>query len=320
MIGCKVDMHLHVACSSMVFHPVETLVLHMFKCCTVLGRSLLTELGFQAETYIHNYCLLHACSKDFDAALIVLKEPIRMPPITLAATDSCFNVTKDDCELQHFGWKMGYEAPGFQAASTTGISQDSCTEIFERLQIHTLTRNMLCAGKLISSTYICHSDPGAPLVLDGEQVGIASWSIGCADDAKPGVYTSIPKLLSWITREVDSVHEVSTMHAFKVYSYVVPGKGSCCVCLLHGIKHLSPASYQISTVHLPTTVLILQGPNCSCSADGFSGGIETGRSGCKQHLLENGDNGFFCMVDGGSECTLATSSLEYEGAAWRVCE
>lgn len=64
----------------------------------------------------------------------------------------------------------------------------------------------------------------------------------------------------------------------------------------------------------------MQGDACACSGDGFSGGINTRRIGCAQHLKQHGDQGYFCMVQGGLGCSLSTESQEYEGAAWRLCE
>lgn len=59
---------------------------------------------------------------------------------------------------------------------------------------------------------------------------------------------------------------------------------------------------------------------CECSYDGISGGVDTGRKGCKQHLFDMGDNGRFCMVKGGVACTSASASSTFSGAAWKLCE
>lgn len=44
----------------------------------------------------------------------------------------------------------------------------------------------------------CYSDIGAPLVEQKTQIGIASWSIGCADSRYSGVYTEVAEYREWI--------------------------------------------------------------------------------------------------------------------------
>jgi hypothetical protein len=62
-----------------------------------------------------------------------------------------------------------------------------------------------------------------------------------------------------------------------------------------------------------------QGAGCTCSSDGVSGGVQTGRIGCAQHLLSSGDSGYFCMVVDPSSCSAAATSEAYPGAAWVDC-
>jgi hypothetical protein len=47
---------------------------------------------------------------------------------------------------------------------------------------------------------------------------------------------------------------------------------------------------------------------CECTLSGKSGGVQTERIGCAQHLLSFGDTQFFCMVIGGSACGRASPS------------
>ncbi|XP_028841055.1 hepatocyte growth factor activator isoform X2 [Denticeps clupeoides] len=60
---------------------------------------------------------------------------------------------------------------------------------------------MLCAGNN-GCVDACQGDSGGPLacVKDGVSVlyGVISWGEGCGRSSKPGVYTSVPKYMSWI--------------------------------------------------------------------------------------------------------------------------
>ncbi|GAB4815431.1 hypothetical protein N2152v2_002477 [Parachlorella kessleri] len=62
-----------------------------------------------------------------------------------------------------------------------------------------------------------------------------------------------------------------------------------------------------------------QQAGCACSATGMSGGVQTGRIGCAQHLLSQGDSGYFCMVVNPSDCAIAQPTASFPGAAWVAC-
>ncbi|GMH39998.1 hypothetical protein BSKO_07902 [Bryopsis sp. KO-2023] len=55
---------------------------------------------------------------------------------------------------------------------------------------------------------------------------------------------------------------------------------------------------------------------CSCSTDGISGGVDTGRPGCDTHIP---GEAAFCYVKHPEECHLATDSEAFEGAKWLTC-
>eukprot|EP01025_Chloroclados_australasicus_P056963 TRINITY_DN7092_c0_g1_i4.p4 TRINITY_DN7092_c0_g1~~TRINITY_DN7092_c0_g1_i4.p4 ORF type:complete len:222 (-),score=31.54 TRINITY_DN7092_c0_g1_i4:963-1583(-) len=55
---------------------------------------------------------------------------------------------------------------------------------------------------------------------------------------------------------------------------------------------------------------------CACTENGESGGVETGRIGCKKHLQ---DKDRFCYVKNPRNCDLSQESVEFPGAGWRSC-
>lgn len=75
------------------------------------------------------------------------------------------------------------------------LAVQECVDAFPWSVGQYISNSSLCtfnAGK-----GMCRGDSGAPLVLNGELIGIASWAIPCAD-RYPDVYTRISSYLTWI--------------------------------------------------------------------------------------------------------------------------
>ncbi|XP_057659339.1 trypsin-3-like [Diorhabda carinulata] len=74
------------------------------------------------------------------------------------------------------------------------IAHKKCENIMGTM----LTSRMFCAGYLIGRRDACRGDSGGPFIINGVQIGIISWGIGCGRLLIPGVYASIPVLRKYI--------------------------------------------------------------------------------------------------------------------------
>lgn len=203
--------------------------------------------------------------------------------LPLASYEDCFEYT-GDCTVRILGWgetsPKGNAAVYLREAYPRSLNRRDCAAAHGSEQI---TESMICAGNAQSGGVdSCSGDSGGPMIFNNEQVGVVSWGVGCGDASKPGVYTSVQKLLPWIQSKLASI-------------------GSA-----------PPEAATIASTPQ-------EADPCRCTEDGFSGGISTDRKGCKQHLSSVGDLGYFCMVMGGTDCSSAIESDVFPGAAWKDC-
>jgi len=82
-------------------------------------------------------------------------------------------------------------------------TQSSCKATYR--SVATVRDEMVCASRPGKDS--CTGDSGGPLLMCGQgkgcqQVGVASWGIGCAVSKYPGVYTRVAKYYQWIQNVV----------------------------------------------------------------------------------------------------------------------
>ncbi|KAF2998588.1 hypothetical protein E8E13_006548 [Curvularia kusanoi] len=80
------------------------------------------------------------------------------------------------------------------------VSRATCRNNYSQAEI---TNNMICAAVSGGGKDSCQGDSGGPLVDSSKTlVGIVSWGEGCAAAGKPGVYSRVGSLRSWIDQNI----------------------------------------------------------------------------------------------------------------------
>ncbi|XP_015186215.1 PREDICTED: chymotrypsin-1-like [Polistes dominula] len=116
--------------------------------------------------------------------------PIRLPDEDIDETDRTAIFT---------GWgdttRTGGSTNWMQLISLKIVEFSKCKMIYP-----SITRANICTDN--SYTYgVCYGDSGSPLVLDGVQIGLASWVTPCAKGF-PDVHTKIYSYIDWIKSHI----------------------------------------------------------------------------------------------------------------------
>jgi len=86
------------------------------------------------------------------------------------------------------------------------VDRETCIERYE--PIKDVTPRMVCAG-LGGGKNACKGDSGGALVVkkSGKQLGIVSWSLGCAEPYYPGVFANVAdkEIHDFIDSELEQV-------------------------------------------------------------------------------------------------------------------
>ncbi|XP_056905456.1 transmembrane protease serine 13a isoform X1 [Takifugu flavidus] len=145
-------------------------------------------------------------TNDHDVALLKLASPVvfdnNVQPACLPNFDQSFP-PGTHC------WTSGFGVTEEQSSDTSRSLMEVTVDIIgdrvcnsPSVYNNAITKNMLCAGHLGGGKDSCQGDSGGPLVCqEGDRwyvVGITSWGSGCGQENKPGVYTRVSSVLSWI--------------------------------------------------------------------------------------------------------------------------
>lgn len=87
------------------------------------------------------------------------------------------------------------------------VSSQSCESFYaaQNTVVKVSGKSQVCAGTAAGGKDACQGDSGGPLLYNGKQVGITSYSIGCAQPGVPGVYTRVSAFRAFIKNGICSL-------------------------------------------------------------------------------------------------------------------
>ncbi|XP_055607053.1 trypsin-1-like [Uranotaenia lowii] len=124
-------------------------------------------------------------------------QPVKLP-------EPCFEVSENDNGVTLIGWGItdsGMVAETLQKVQYYVVPNEECNEL---LWTTTIYPSQICAAYPGGGKGQCSGDSGGPLLHDGIQVGIVSWSIKpCTVAPYPGVLTKVSHHLPFIYEHTD---------------------------------------------------------------------------------------------------------------------
>nr|XP_016853788.1 PREDICTED: transmembrane protease serine 13 isoform X2 [Anolis carolinensis] len=149
---------------------------------------------------------------DYDIALLKLARPL---VLSAQVRPACLPMSGQNFKPGRTCFITGYGKVNEHEENTSPKLREAAVEIIDfrlcnRPSVYEgfLTPRMMCAGYLQGGRDSCQGDSGGPLVCeDGNRwylAGVTSWGTGCGQKDKPGVYTQVNKMLSWIYSKMES--------------------------------------------------------------------------------------------------------------------
>uniref|UniRef100_A0A3B1IVH1 Transmembrane serine protease 13b n=2 Tax=Astyanax mexicanus TaxID=7994 RepID=A0A3B1IVH1_ASTMX len=151
-------------------------------------------------------------TNDYDIALLKLSQPVTLSstvqPVCLPMFDKTV-IADTQC------WTSGFGSMTEGAALGSSRLMEVAVDIIDSSVCNSadvyngqITENMLCAGDLSGGRDSCQGDSGGPLVCQDDDgrwylTGVTSWGAGCGRKNRPGVYSNVHSLLTWIHSKME---------------------------------------------------------------------------------------------------------------------
>lgn len=176
----------------------------------MLGRNTLNGTGGE-EIPVAGFVIhpaFNAANNTFDIAAVRLVRPALATPISgwvvpgqeslyaagVTATVTGWGLTKEDGDISN----------ALKEATVPIVSDAQCADWYGGPPLGITNSQHVCAGYENGGTDTCQGDSGGPLMVRNASnqfvlAGITSWGDGCARPERPGVYSEVATLSSFIS-------------------------------------------------------------------------------------------------------------------------
>lgn len=139
---------------------------------------------------------------DFDDSINSIKLAEEVPKMGANCSISGWGETEAKCSPS---WKDPEYTKTMQSAKLEIVDDDMCEDSFNSTKVD--KDKKLCAGSQEEVTDACQGDYGAPLVCDGELVGLSSSGAFCEGVSFSRNFNNIPMMRDWIIKAADIIIE-----------------------------------------------------------------------------------------------------------------
>ncbi|XP_065338974.1 chymotrypsin-1-like isoform X2 [Cloeon dipterum] len=140
-----------------------------------------------------------------DIAILRVDEPFdfQNPLLAPVRLPGQYDQTVADTPATVIGWGLNSSSGTIQLILQEVDIFLFCDEECYDLHGSRYNPNNVCAGVRGGGKGQCNGDSGGPLLVNGQQVGIVSWSKKpCTEAPYPGVYTQVSSFIDWIKSKV----------------------------------------------------------------------------------------------------------------------
>ncbi|XP_049315293.1 trypsin I-P38-like [Bactrocera dorsalis] len=135
---------------------------------------------------------------DYDVAVLILSSAI--PSASVIPLDKSAVTAGTSCLVIGHGYtkENGDLSEQLQEIHVPIMSREVCQHKYRGIRV--ITQSMMCAAERDNKHAPCKGDSGGPMICNGKQAGIVSWSVGCGRVEYPTVYTDVSKVYSFIEK------------------------------------------------------------------------------------------------------------------------